>query len=112
MGQGGGKGEPGEMGMFPLEPDLLPSMHHERMSAFLKNTSIIRFRSLVRGSGQQGMPGDCQGRTSARGMAEGEKADGEEQSKVESGCHYIQGLPGRSLGCRIANEGTGKSLCS
>lgn len=33
-------GEPGEMGMFPLEPDLLPSMCHERTSA------LIVFRTL------------------------------------------------------------------
>lgn len=36
--QGREMGEPEETGLFPLEHDLLPSMHHEGMPAFYKNT--------------------------------------------------------------------------
>lgn len=53
------------------------------------------------------MPGDCQG-TSARERPEGEKVEGEEESKVESGCHHSQDLPGCSASCQIANAGMGR----
>lgn len=45
------------------------------------------------------MLGDCQGRTSARERAEGEKVEREEESKVESGCYHSQDLPDCSPSC-------------
>lgn len=42
---------PGEMGMFPLEPDLLHSMHWNRTSAFIGFKLVRLIEEFVQGSG-------------------------------------------------------------